>query len=112
MGECSDTTMNAVPAQQNGVTAPQQAAASETTVTTPSTTATPETTSKPDASAPALTLAQAEIHEPDFDFLAAPETAWVRECWQGESCTKKRLDGVRPLNDPAKSAKLLYRVVN
>ena len=111
MGECNETTTNTVPAQQRVETSQQQMPSTEATGAAPSTTVTPETTSKPDPSAPALTLAQAEIRGPDLDFLAAPETAWVRECWQGESCTKKRLDGVWPLNDPAQMAKLLYRVV-
>ena len=34
----------------------------------------------------------------------------MKECWAGETCTKNRLDGIKPIQDPAVTSKLLYRV--
>ena len=110
VGECSEPIQNTILAQQREETSQRQAGATEASMSVPPPNPASETVVNLDTPTPALTLAQAEVHEPNLDFLAAAETAWVRECWQGEACTKKRLDGIRPLNDPAHSSKLVYRV--
>ena len=59
---------------------------------------------------PTLIFAQAAITTPNLDLCSVQDAKWFRECWKERTQTKSRLDGIKPLHDPALMAKLLYRV--